>query len=123
MQQLKKVISLSQAAKISGYNQDYLGSLIRKGEIRGKKIGRNWFTTEEELKNYFFKQKIRHQEFAIKEFLSPRRTTRIFSFALVIFVGLIVLGVYLFGSNVVATEVEVQQTLTSEVEAVTITHD
>lgn len=43
-------ISLSQAAEISGYHQDYLGQLCRMGKIRADKIGRNWYTTQTELK-------------------------------------------------------------------------
>ena len=58
MQSLKKVISLNQAAQISGYTQDYLGYLMRRGEIKGLKKGRVWFTTEEDIKEYLFKKKI-----------------------------------------------------------------
>ena len=43
-------VSLSQAAEISGYHQDYLGQLCRLGKIRAAKIGRNWYTTQTELK-------------------------------------------------------------------------
>ncbi len=43
-------VSLSQAAEISGYHQDYLGQLCRLGKIRASKIGRNWYTTQTELK-------------------------------------------------------------------------
>lgn len=62
MDSLKKVISLNQAAQLSGYTQDYLGYLVRKGEIRGMKKGRAWFTTEEEVNNYLFKKKIRSKK-------------------------------------------------------------
>jgi len=37
----KNMISLNQAAKISGYTQDYLGYLIRRGEIKAVRTGRN----------------------------------------------------------------------------------
>lgn len=87
MESLKKIISLKEASKLSGYTQDYLGQLIRKGDIKGRKIGRGWFTTEEEINNYFFKQKIRHKEFAIKGFFSRRRTNNIFYVAVVLFIG------------------------------------
>lgn len=69
MPNLKKVISLHQASQISGYHQDYLSSLIRKQEIRGEKLGGNWFTTEEEVENYIFKQKIRNKNWVIRNFL------------------------------------------------------
>ncbi len=87
MESLNKIISLNQAAKFSGYTQDYLGFLIRKGELKGVKKGRAWFTTEEEIKNYLFKKKVRHQEFAIKEFFSASRTRNIIIATLVIFIG------------------------------------
>ncbi|MFA5991743.1 MAG: helix-turn-helix domain-containing protein, partial [Candidatus Doudnabacteria bacterium] len=49
-------LSLSEAGKITGYHQDYLGFLCRTGKLKGFKIGRNWVTTnsalEEFLKNY-----------------------------------------------------------------------
>jgi len=86
MDSLKKVISLNQAAKFSGYSQDYLGFLIRKGELKGVKKGRAWFTTEEEIKNYLFKKKVRHQEFAVKEFFSPTRTRNIIIATSIIFI-------------------------------------
>ena len=34
----KKYISLKEAARISGYASDYIGSLIRKGKIKGKRV-------------------------------------------------------------------------------------
>jgi hypothetical protein len=93
MESIKKVITLRQAAKLSGYNQDYLGSLIRSGDIKGAKIGRNWCTTEEEIKDFLFRQKIRHDELAIKDFFSSRRRLiRIIIIAL----ALLALGVVVF---------------------------
>lgn len=86
MESLKKIISLNQASKLSGYSQDYLGSLIRKGEIKGIKKGRTWFTTEEEVKNYIFKKKVRRQEFAIKDFFSPTRSRNIIIATLIVFI-------------------------------------
>lgn len=44
-------ISLSQAAELSGYHQDYLGQLCRLGKIKAAKIGRNWYTTKSELQS------------------------------------------------------------------------
>ncbi len=44
-------ISLSQAAALSGYHQDYLGQLCRLGKIKASKIGRNWYTTQSELQS------------------------------------------------------------------------
>jgi len=50
-------ISLRQASEISGYHPDYLSYLIRKGKIEGRKIGRDWFTTEESVKSYLSSKK------------------------------------------------------------------
>ena len=87
MESLKNVISLNQAAKISGYTQDYLGYLIRKGEIKGVKKGQAWFTTIENVKDYTFKKKIRKEEFAVREFFSPTRIKNIVIVTIIVFVG------------------------------------
>jgi hypothetical protein len=42
---LGEIISLAQASKLTGYNQDYLGQLCRSGKLKGTKFGRNWTTT------------------------------------------------------------------------------
>jgi hypothetical protein len=41
------LIPVRDAAEISGYHPDYVSALIRSGKVEGKKIGRNWFTTEQ----------------------------------------------------------------------------
>lgn len=76
MPKLDKFISLNQAANISGYTQDYLGYLMRSGEIKGTKKGRAWFTTEEYVKDYLFKRKINKKQLAINDFLSLNRTKK-----------------------------------------------
>ncbi len=45
------LISLSKAAELTGYHQDYLGQLCRLGRLPAKKVGRNWFTSQEALNN------------------------------------------------------------------------
>lgn len=96
MENLKKIISLHQASIISGYHQDYLGSLLRKNEIKGEKLGGNWFTTEEEIKNYIFKQKIRHKKWIVKYFLSfTRRINKSFVYALICLI-LFSVGLYVY---------------------------
>ena len=87
MESFKNVISLNQAAKISGYTQDYLGYLIRTGEMKGVKKGRAWFTTEEDVKNYIFKKKIRSEKLAVKEFFSPTRTKNIIIATAIVFIA------------------------------------
>ena len=50
----KKLISLKEAAKISGYSSDYIGQLIRAGKIPGKQVYTNitWVTTAEAVVDY-----------------------------------------------------------------------
>lgn len=45
-------ISLAQAARLSGYHQDYLGQLCRAGKLSATKIGRTWFTTESAVRDF-----------------------------------------------------------------------
>lgn len=52
MYKLDNLITLRQASKISGYNPDYLGYLIREGRMNGRKVGRNWMTTTEDVEYY-----------------------------------------------------------------------
>src|SRR3954470_24807300 len=66
MDQLKNLISLREASKISGYHADYISSLIRLRKIRGKRIGRNWFTTKQEIERYL----------TAKKFVSAERVVR-----------------------------------------------
>jgi Fic family protein len=46
------LISLSDAAKISPYSQEYLSLLSRKRRIAAVKVGRKWMITERELHRY-----------------------------------------------------------------------
>jgi hypothetical protein len=50
----KKLITLKEAAKLSGYSSDYIGQLIRAGKIPGKQIYTNitWVTTTEAVLEY-----------------------------------------------------------------------
>ncbi len=50
----RKYLLLKEVAEISGYTSDYIGYLIRKGKIKGRKIysGISWVTTEEAIKKY-----------------------------------------------------------------------
>jgi len=91
MEEFKKIISLNQAAEFSGYSQDYLGSLIRKGEIKGLKKGRAWFTTEKEVENYLLKKKALSNKSTIKNFFSPTCIRNIIIVALIVFIGVFLL--------------------------------
>ena len=54
MKNEKNLISLKEAAKISGYSSDYIGQLIRAGKIPGKQVYSNiaWMTTAEAVIEY-----------------------------------------------------------------------
>jgi hypothetical protein len=106
MSDLKKIISLRQASKISGYHQDYLSSLIRKNEIKGTKMGNNWFTTEEEIQNYIFKQQIRNKNWLVKSFLYFKKMNKSFLYSLIILI-LLSLGIYFFNKKYEETQAEV----------------
>jgi excisionase family DNA binding protein len=50
---LDDLISLAEAARLSGLSQGHLSLLIRDGELWGTKLGgRNWFTTEQAVTEY-----------------------------------------------------------------------
>jgi hypothetical protein len=49
---LDELISLSQAAEISGLSPSHLRLLVSNGELWGKKLGRNWFTTQKAISDY-----------------------------------------------------------------------
>jgi len=50
-------ISLSEAAKLTNYSQDYISLLCRQKKLKGTKIGRNWVTTKQWLEEYTEKTK------------------------------------------------------------------
>lgn len=49
---LDELISLREAAELSGLTQPHLALMIRKGDLWGKKVGRNWVTTAQAVRNY-----------------------------------------------------------------------
>jgi len=49
---LDDLISLSEAAKISGLSPNHLRLLVSERMIWGKKLGRNWFTTTQAVEDY-----------------------------------------------------------------------
>ncbi len=48
----KRLISLAEAAKLSGLSAGHLRLLVNRGILWGTKIGRNWVTTEEAVLTY-----------------------------------------------------------------------
>ena len=49
---LEELFSLSEAAEISGLSHSHLRLLVRRGDIWGKKIGRDWFTSAKVVREY-----------------------------------------------------------------------
>ena len=49
---LEELITLSEAAEQSGLSPNHLRFLVSSGEIWGKKLGRNWFTTAQAVREY-----------------------------------------------------------------------
>jgi len=59
MEKEKKLISLKEAAEISGYSSDYIGQLIRGGKIFGEQVHSNvvWMTSSQAILEYKNKSK------------------------------------------------------------------
>ena len=49
---LDELIPLNKAADISGLSPDHLRRIVREGELWGTRIGRNWVTTVEAVREY-----------------------------------------------------------------------
>jgi hypothetical protein len=72
----EKLISLKEAAGISGYAPDYIGQLIRKGKLKGRQVYVNvaWMTTENDIQNYMDKIRKNPGEEGWSENLSNKLT-------------------------------------------------
>lgn len=60
----QKYISLREAAKLCSYSQDYLSLRARQGKLKALKLGRNWVTTQEWLRQY---ERTNQVEIPVKE--------------------------------------------------------
>jgi len=49
---LDDLITLEEAAKLSGFTTRHLRHLANRGELWARKLGRNWFTTAQAVKGY-----------------------------------------------------------------------
>lgn len=49
---LNELISLREAADISSLSQSFVRRLVSQGVIWGMKLGRNWVTTEQAIREY-----------------------------------------------------------------------
>ncbi len=53
------LISVSEASKLSGLTTSYIRRLLRDDRIEGVKIGQNWLTTEEAIREYLKQERRR----------------------------------------------------------------
>jgi len=49
---LEGLISSNEAAELSGLSQGHIRHLLRIGEMKGRKLGRDWFTTKQAVREY-----------------------------------------------------------------------
>lgn len=49
---LDELITLREAAELSGLSESHLRLLVRRGAIWGIKLGHNWLTTPQAVKDY-----------------------------------------------------------------------
>lgn len=47
-----KLISVTEASQLAGLTPSFIRRLLRRGDIAGVKIGRDWFTTKEAVRQY-----------------------------------------------------------------------
>ena len=47
-----RLISMSEAAEIYGFNSDYLARLARKGRLKAQKVGWYWLTTPTDMEDF-----------------------------------------------------------------------
>ena len=47
-----ELISVTDAAKRTGLSPAWIRRLLQRGQIEGVKVGRNWLTTEEAIRDY-----------------------------------------------------------------------
>lgn len=45
-------MSTKEAAKYTGYSRAHIRRLLIDGKVKGRKLGRDWFTTKEALNDY-----------------------------------------------------------------------
>jgi len=52
-----RLISVTEASRISGLSTGFLRRMLRRKEIEGVKIGRNWLTTRRAIRAYLQKER------------------------------------------------------------------
>ena len=101
-------LSMKQAAKITPYEQDYLSLLARRGELRAKKIGRNWFTRVEWL-NAYLSDKKPNQIIKEKKVFSGRVLAIRLWLGFLIFSAVLFTGYLVWEKRLVATKENSQE--------------
>ncbi len=102
------LISLREAAKLSGYTPDYIGQLIRSGKLPGQQVFSSvaWMTTEEAVMAYMDKKRPESKMAAFKDrYLNLDLLTRTYvvaGWALFALLGLFIL----FLAYVVAVSID-----------------
>jgi hypothetical protein len=54
---LNELITLSEAAEMSGFTTRHLRYLAENSELWAKKLGRNWFTTTQAVEEYLARER------------------------------------------------------------------
>jgi len=49
---MSEYLTLKEAAKVSGYHQDYLSQLIRSGKLSARRLGKEWVTSRVAIATY-----------------------------------------------------------------------
>lgn len=52
-----RLISVSEACEISGFTPSYIRRLLRNSTIEGVKLGRDWYLTEDAIRDYLEKER------------------------------------------------------------------
>ena len=47
-----ELVTLQEAVKLSGLSPNHLRRLVSEGDLWGRKLGRDWFTTEKAVREY-----------------------------------------------------------------------
>jgi excisionase family DNA binding protein len=58
----ERLISLKEAAALCGLSNSHLQLLARKGRLRAKRMGRDWFTTAEAVSEYLRNAELRRND-------------------------------------------------------------
>jgi len=54
-----ELITLSQAQELYGLSSNYLQKLLKRGRMKGRKMGMQWFTTPQDVETYIKSRVVR----------------------------------------------------------------